>query len=137
MGGLDRLLDLVQVRLRLDEDQVGARLGERFDLLEECIEGLGRAHPPKGRESNPQRPHGPSHQDPGPPGHLDSRAVQLVDAVSHVPTSKSEAVRPERVREDDRGAGIDEAPVDALDQTRIVEVQGLETDPDGDARIHE
>ena len=130
-GGGERLLHLAQVRLRLDDQQVDAAVGERGGLLPVGLERVLRLDPAVRSQPHAQRPHRTGDEPgAGVTGEGRRRAVELGRPRGEAVRAQPEPVPPERVREDDVGAGVDERAMDLEDPLRVVDVQQFEARAD-------
>ena len=130
-GGGERLLHLAQVRLRLDDQQVDAAVGERGGLVPVGLERILRLDPAVRSQPHAQRPHRTGHEPgAGVTGEGRRGAVELGRPRGETVRAQPEPVPPERVREDDVGAGVDERAMDLEDPLRVVDVQQFEARAD-------
>jgi hypothetical protein len=134
--GGHRLFQLAEVGLRLDDENVGAAVGERSRLLAVRAEGLGRIDPAVRLEPDPERTDraadelGLRFARPGDPGRADRR-----DPVGQAVALEPISVRPERVREDELRARDNERGVDRRDSVGFLLVQRLHAGVQGDAGV--
>src|SRR5581483_1664331 len=131
----DRRLRVEEVVLRLDLEEVRAAADQAEHLLLALRRELLEAHDRRvERRDLRRRPHGardearlavPARELVGDLARVSRRAlVDLDDAVAQVEVEES-VVRVERVRLDDVGARLEEAPVDPLDRGGVRDVERL------------
>src|SRR5262249_22563490 len=134
--GVDRGADLVEIAKRLEDEQVDAAVEERPPLLAEVLARLVDAGPPPRLDPYPQRSN--RSRDVRLVARRMARDLRrlLVDRVQPIgeaERSELDAVRAERVRLDDVGAGPDAFLVHFGAQIRLRQVQRVEALVDEDA----
>jgi hypothetical protein len=136
--GIDRRFDLLDVRHRLDDEQIDAgwlsagRADQRGDLLTECRLGLGHGDATERSQPHPQRPQRPGQQHVAEraidhaPGNGHGGAVDRLDLVLQTVLGQLETVGAEGIGLNQVRAGVDVAAVDFGHQRRVGQVNGVE-----------
>ena len=127
--GIDGGADLVQIAEGLEDEQIDAALEQRLRLLAEVLARLVDAGLAPRLDADAQRTDRAGHvRAVARRATRDPRAldVDLAQRVGQAERAELDAVRAERVRLDDVGAGADVLVVDLLHQVRPRQVQRVE-----------